>query len=158
MAYTLGENVSILTLAAGTVNSGGGAGSAGGTIMGVVPAGLYQQHLVVFLGTFANNGTINVYGCTNSGGSNPTVLSTLNIGSGNATYGMGWAGIMVNSDALNGLQGGTLQSGTQFTHLAAAGTVESGGTWRGALAIISTQPRNSPPGTSNAVALGSALF
>ena len=157
MAHNLGENVSILTLAAGTVNSGGGAGSAGGTIMGVVSAGLYEQHLVAYFGTFANHGTINVYGCTNAGGSSPVVLQTLNVGSANAPVGMGWAGIMVKSDTLNGLQGGTLQSGTQFTHLSACGTCESGGTWRGALVIISTGLRNAPAGTNNAVALGSVL-
>ena len=62
---------------------------------------------------------------------------------------------MIKSDTLSSVQGGT--SGTAFTHLAAAGTVESGGTWRGALMIISHQPRQAP--TSNGLAsLGSVLF
>jgi len=152
--HNLGENISVLTLNAGTFTT---AQNAGGTAAGVVQAGLYEQHLVAYFGTFCNNGTINAYGCTNSAGSNPVVLATLNVGSADATYKMGWAGIMVKSDALNKLQGGTLQSGTQFTHLAACGTCESGGTWRGALVIISTGLRNAPAGTNNAVALGSVL-
>ncbi len=135
MAHNLGENISVLTLNAGTFTT---AQNAGGTIAGVVNAGLYEQHLVAYFGTFCNHGTINVYGCTNSGGSSPVLLSSLPVGSADATYKMGWAG-------------------TQFTHIAACGTCETGGTWRGALVIISTGLRNAPAGTPNYVALGSAL-
>lgn len=146
--HTLGENALFTTVGAGTFIS---AQNAGGTAGGVVAAGAYEQHLVAFFGTLANNGTINVYACTNSGGSSPNVLATLNVGS---ATGAG-AAIMIKSDVVNGVQGGT--SGTAFTHLAAAGTVETGGTWRGALVIISTQPRSAPT-SSGLAAIGSLLF
>jgi len=147
MAHTLLENALFTPLVMGTLING----NAGGTAAGVVAAGAYEYHLIAWLGTLANNGTINVYGCTNSAGSSPNVLATLNVGSANGAG----AAIMVKSDTLNGLQGGT--SGTAFTHIAAAGTVESGGTWRGALVIISHQARSAP--TSHGFAsVGSALF
>lgn len=138
----LGENELFTTLASGTFISA----NFGGTAAGVVSAGAYNYHLVAFFGTLANNGTINVYACQNSGGSGPSVLATLNVGSANGAG----AAVMVKSDTISGL-------GSLYTHLAAAGTVEAGGTWRGALAIISTQPRNAP--TSNGLAaLGSILY
>lgn len=150
--HNLGENALFTTVGAGTFISGQ---NVGGTLVGVVNAGLYEQHLVAFFGTLGNTGTINVYGCTNSGGSSPNVLSTLVVGSAGGTNSLGAAGIMVKSDTLTGLQGGTL--GTAFTHLAAAGTVDSGGTWRGALVIISTQPRTG--GTAGGFsAIGSSLY
>jgi hypothetical protein len=149
--HNLLENALFTTLAGGTFING----NFGGTIGGVVNAGLYEQHAVVFLGTLGNTGTINVYGCTNSGGSSPNLLVSLNVGSSGGTNGLGGAGIMVKSDVLNSLQGGT--SGTAFTHLTAAGTVDASGTWRGALAIISTQLRTG--GTVLGLsAIGSALY
>jgi hypothetical protein len=149
--HNLGENALFTTLAGGTFINGNFGGTAGG----VVNAGLYEQHLVAFFGTLGNTGTINVYGCTNSAGSSPNVLSTLVVGSAAGTGGLGGAAIMVKSDVLTSLQGGT--SGTAFTHLSAAGTVDASGTWRGALVIISHQSRTAP-GTSGLSALGSALY
>jgi hypothetical protein len=150
--HNIGENALFTTVAAGTFIN---AQNAGGTAGGVVNAGLYEQHLVAFLGTLGNTGTINVYGCTNSAGSSPNLLASLTVGSAAFNNGHGGAGIMVKSDVLNSLQGGT--SGTAFTHLAAAGTVDTGGTWRGALVIISTQPRTG--GTTGGLsAIGSALY
>jgi hypothetical protein len=148
MPHTLAENALFTPVAMGTFING----NFGGTTS-TVAAGAYEYHLCAFFGTLANNGTINVYGCTNSAGSSPNVLSTLNVGSANGAG----AAIMVKSDVLNSLQGGTLQAGTQFTHLAMAGTVESGGTWRGAFVIISHQARSKPT-TNGLAALGSALF
>lgn len=146
--HNLGENALFTTLGAGTFVGG----NVGGTAGGVVDAGMYEQHLVAFFGTLANTGTINVYGCTNSAGSSPNLLVSMNVGSNNGAG----AAIMVKSDVLTSLQGGT--SGTAFTHLAAAGTVDSGGTWRGALVIISTQPRGFGGSAGGLSALGSALY
>lgn len=151
--HNLLENALFTTVGAGTFISGQ---NIGGTIGGVVNAGLYEQHAVVFLGTLGNTGTINVYGCTNSGGSSPNLVFSLVVGSAGGTNGLGGAGIMIKSDAISGaISGGT--SGTAFTHIATAGTVDSGGTWRGALAIISTQPRTA--GTVLGLsAIGSVLY
>jgi hypothetical protein len=106
--------------------------TVGGTIAGVVFAGDYEYHMGVFVGTIANVGTLNMYGCTNSGGSNPTLIQSMSFGSGS-----GVPAIEIKADVLSGLA-----AGTQFTHITVAGTVESSGTWRGALAILSTWPRN----------------
>ena len=144
--HNLGENAVFTTLASGTFTT---AQNAGGTAAGVVNAGLYEYHLVQFAGTLANNGTINVYACTNSGGSGPVVLKTLNVGSGDGAG----AAIDVRSNTLGSLNA----TGTTFTHLAAAGTVESGGTWRGALQIISYWPKTAPT-TNGFVAYGSSLY
>ena len=143
MYHTLFENARLLTLASGTFINGATGGTANG-----MPTGEFQYHSVVFAGTFANNGTINVYACTNAGGSTPTIIRTLNIGSAD---GQG-AAIDINSNALN-----EISPGTQFTHLGAYGTVESGGTWRGALFILSTGARVAPPGTTGLAAYGSYL-
>ena len=141
--HNLGENAEFTTLASGTFIDGQ---NAGGTAAGVVSAGAYEYHLVAFFGTLANNGTINVYACTNSGGSSPAVLKTLNCGSANGDG----AAIDVRSNTLTSL-------GTQYTHLAAAGTVETGGTWRGALVIVSYWPHSAP--TTNGLAYyGSSLY
>lgn len=126
--HNLGESSKITVLSSGTfINQL----TIGGTIAGVVFAGDYEYHMAAFIGTVANNGTMSVWGCTNSGGSNPTLIQTITFGSG-----VGVPAIEVKSDVLSGLIAGTV-----CTHIAASGTVESGGTWRGALAIISTWPR-----------------
>jgi len=148
--HTLVENGTFATLASGTFIDGQ---NAGGTAGGRLPGGMFEYYLFAFFGTLANNGTINVYGCTNSGGSSPNVVKTLNVGSADGAG----AAIMVKSDTLNSLQGGTLQSGTQFTHFAAAGTVEAGGTWRGALVAIGQWARSAPT-THGFGSLGSSLF
>ena len=151
--HNLLENALFTTVGAGTFIN---AQNVGGTIGGVVNAGAYEQHAVVFLGTLGNTGTINVYACTNSGGSSPNQLVSLTVGSAAFSNGMPGAGIMVKSDVLSSVQGGT--SGTAFTHIAAAGTVDSGGTWRGALVIISTQSRNAGGSAGGMSAIGSALY
>jgi hypothetical protein len=131
--------------AAGTIVNG----AAGGTTNGA-PLGEFEYHSVVYAGTFANNGTLNVYACTNSAGSNPAIIRSLPIGSNNS------AGIAVDvkSSAMGSLAAAL---GTQYTHLGAYGTVESGGTWRGALIIISTHARVAPPGTTGLAAYGTYL-
>lgn len=147
--HTFPESALFTALASGTFING----NFGGTASGAAPAGQYEYHTIVFLGTLANNGTINAYACTNAAGSSPNVVATLNVGSANGAGAL----VMVKADALNAVQGGT--SGTSFTHLCAAGTVEAGGTWRGALAIISTAPRSGGSvGGIAAGALGSALY
>ena len=131
--------------AAGTIING----AAGGTINGA-PLGEFEYHSVIYAGTFANNGTLNVYACTNSAGSNPAIIVSLPIGSN------GSAGIAadVKSSAMGSL---TSALGTPYTHIGAYGTVESGGTWRGALFIISTHARIAPPGTRGLAAYGTYL-
>lgn len=148
MPHNILESTRIQTLAAGTFVGANFGGTAGG----VVSAADYEYHAVAFLGTFANNGTINVYACENSAGSSPRVFATLNVGSGNGQY----AGIDVKSDYL----GTFAASGTSYAFLSAAGTVESGGTWRGALTIISQWPRTAgtTPAALGALAYGSALY
>ncbi len=127
--HNLGENSRWTVLSSGTfVNQL----TIGGTINGVVFAGDYEYHMAVFVGTIGNNGTIAVWGCTNSGGSNPVLVQSLAFGSGS-----GVPAIEIKTDVLS-----SLAAGTQFPYITASGTVESGGTFRGALAILSTWPRN----------------
>lgn len=137
--HNIGESALFTTLASGTFING----NFGGTAAGVVAAGQHEQHLVVFFGTLANHGTINAYACL-AGGSSPGVVATLNVGSANGAG----AAVMVKSDVI-GAHGST--------HLAAAGTVEAGGTWRGALVIISHQSR-SAGSAQGLAAIGSALY
>jgi hypothetical protein len=143
MYHTLFENARLMTLASGTFING----ASGGTTNGM-PVGQFQYVSVVFAGTFANNGTINVYACTNAAGSTPTIIRTLNVGSADGAG----AAIDINANALN-----KISPGTQFTHIGAYGTVESGGTWRGALLMIGQGARNTPPGTTGLVAYGTYL-
>lgn len=127
--HNLGENSRWVVLDSGTfINQL----TIGGTIKGVVFAGDYEYHQAVFVGTIANNGTIAVWGCTNSGGSNPTLIQSMSFGSG-----VGVPAIDIKSDVLT-----SLIAGTVCTHIAVSGTVEASGTWRGALALLSTWPRN----------------
>lgn len=131
--------------AAGTIVNG----AAGGTTNGA-PLGEFEYHSVFYAGTFANNGTLNVYAMTNSAGSNPVIIRSMPIGSN------GSAGLVVDvkSSAMGSLSAAL---GTQYTHLGAFGTVESGGTWRGALGIISYHARVAPPGTTGLAAYGTYL-
>lgn len=126
--HNLGENSMWTVLSSGTfINQL----TIGGTIAGVVFAGDHEYHMGVFVGTCSNNGTLAMWGCTNSGGSNPTLIQAMTFGSGN-----GVPAIEIKSDVLT-----SLIAGTVCTHIAVSGTVESGGTWRGALALLSTWPR-----------------
>ncbi len=89
--------------------------------------------MAAFFGTCANNGTLAMWGCINSAGSSPQLIQSVTFGSGS-----GVPAIEIKADVLSGLN----QPGSTYTHITASGTVESGGTWRGALAIISTWPKN----------------
>lgn len=135
-------NARVVTIAAGTfINTS----AMGGTHLGVAPLGEYEYHSVGFFGTFANHGTINAYVVANTGGSSPRLIASLAVGSGD-----GQAAIIdIKSDAAGSF---AMATGTNYAWLAAIGTVESGGTWRGALEIISTWPRTA--GTSNPAAVG----
>ena len=127
--HNLGENSRWTVLSSGTfINQL----TIGGTANGVVFAGDYEYHMAVFVGTIANNGTMAVWGCTNSAGSNPVLVQSMTFGSGS-----GVPAIEIKTDVLS-----SLAAGTQFPYITASGTVESGGTFRGALAILSTWPRN----------------
>lgn len=143
----LGENArwTVFPTAAGTIINT----AAGGTVNGA-PLGYGEYHSVMYVGTFANNGTLNVYACTNSAGSNPRIISSLPVGSNTSPA----IAVDVKSSALGSL---STALGTQYTHLGAYGTVESGGTWRGALLILSTNLRQNPAGTSGLAAYGSYL-
>ncbi len=127
--HNLGENSRSVVLSSGTfVNQL----TIGGTINGVIFAGDYEYHMARFVGTIANNGTLAVWGCTNSGGSNPVLVQSITFGSGS-----GIPAIEFKTSFLS-----SLAAGTQFPYFTASGTVESGGTWRGALEVLSTWPRN----------------
>lgn len=138
------EDARLLTLASGTFING----AFGGT-QNAMPMGQFEYCSVVFAGTMANNGTLNVIACTNPGGSSvPTIIRTLNVGSNNQ-HGIA---VDVKSSALN-----AISPGTQFTHVGALGTVESGGTWRGALFIIGYHARSAVPGTTGLGSYGTYL-
>ena len=130
MPHNLGENSRWTVLSSGTfINQL----TIGGTIAGVVFAGDYEYHMGVFVGTVSNNGTLGMWGCTNSAGSSPQLIQSISFGSGS-----GVPAIEIKSDVLSTLN----QPGSTYTHITVSGTVESSGTWRGALAILSTWPRN----------------
>ena len=141
----LGEAARVINLAPGTIS----AGAAGGTANGA-PLGQFEYVTVAYIGTFQNNGTINVYATTGSNGSNPQVIRTLNIGSSDSP----WAAIDIKSSAMGSLNAG---QGSTYTHIGAYGTVESGAMWRGALCIICYNARVAPPGTSGLAAYGTYL-
>lgn len=143
-------NARIVTIAAGTFIS---TSAMGGTHLGYAPLGEFEYHSIVFAGTFANNGTINAYATENTAGSSPRLIASLPVGSGNGQA----AVIEIKSDVIAGTFGAL---GTNYAYLAAIGTVESGGTWRGALQIISTWPRSAGTASSAAngiLAYGTAL-
>lgn len=141
----LGEAARITYFSAGTIINGASGGTTNGAELGK-----FEYHSAIYAGSFANNGTINVYACTSSSGSNPFIISTLKLGSSDSD----WACIDIKSSALGSLNAG---QGSTYTHLGAYGTVESGGTWRGALFIISYNPRTEPPGTTDLAGYGSYL-
>ncbi len=128
--------ITVFPTAAGTIVNGAAGGTTNGATLGE-----FEYHSVVYAGTFANNGTLNVYAMTSASGSNPFIIRSLPIGSNNSAA----IAVDVKSSALGSLNAG---QGSTYTHLGAIGTVESGGTWRGALFIISTHARIAPPGTT----------
>ena len=137
--------ITVFPTAAGTIVNG----AAGGTVNGA-PLNYGEYHSVIYSGTFANNGTLNVYAMTNSAGSNPIIIKSLPIGSNTSAA----IAVDVKTSALGSA---SIALGTTYTHLGAYGTVESGGTWRGALFIISTNLRSNPAGTSGLAGYGSYL-
>jgi len=128
-AHNLGENTRVVVLDSGTFTN---QLTIGGTIKAVISAAEYEYHLCTFFGTIGNNGTLGVWGCTNSGGSNPTLVQSILFGSGS-----GVPAIEFKTDYLS-----TLAAGTQFPYFTVTGTVENSGSWRGALVAISSWPRN----------------
>jgi hypothetical protein len=132
----LGEASRLITFGQGTFING----ATGGTVNGA-ELGKFEYHSVIFAGTFANNGTINVYAATSASGSSPQIIRSLALGSSDNP----WACIDVKSSAMGSLNSA---QGSTYTHLGVYGTVESGGTWRGALFILSTSPRQQVPGTT----------
>jgi hypothetical protein len=131
----LGEASRLITFGQGTFING----ATGGTVNGA-ELGKFEYHSVIFAGTFANNGTINVYAATSASGSNPHHQVA-----GARLDDNPWACIDVKSSAIGSLNSA---QGSTYTHLGVYGTVESGGTWRGALFILSTSPRQQVPGTT----------
>lgn len=133
-------------VAAGTLING----AAGGTTNGI-ELGKAEYHVIGYVGTLANNGTINVYACTNAAGSSPRIVATRTVGSGDGAG----AAIDIKSSAIGSLNATT---GTTYTHLGAYATVEAGGTWRGALFGLSYNLRVAPPGTTGLVSGGYGTF
>lgn len=137
--------ITVFPTAAGTIING----AAGGTLNGA-ELGKFEYHSVVYAGTFANNGTLNVYAATDASGNNPRLIKSLPVGSSNSAA----IAVDVKSSALGSLSASV---GTTYTHLGAYGTVESGGTWRGALFIVSTSARVNPAGTTGLASYGTYL-
>ena len=131
--------------AAGTIINGAAGGTTNGATLGE-----FEYHSVVFAGTMANNGTLNVYAMTSASGSNPFIIRSLPVGSNTSAA----IAVDVKSSALGSLNAG---QGSTYTHLGAFATVEASGTWRGALFIISTNARVSPPGTTGLAGYGTYL-
>lgn len=137
--------ITVFPTAAGTIVGA----AAGGTVNGA-ELGKFEYHSVVYAGTFANNGTLNVYATTDASGNNPRLIRSLPVGSNTSAA----IAVDVKSSALGSLSASV---GTTYTHLGALGTVEAGGTWRGALFILSTNARVNPAGTTGLAAYGTYL-
>ncbi len=110
-------------------------------------AGNHANHAIVALGTFGNTGTVFVYGHTSSAGNGTTALGSVIFGSGNFSA----VGFDVTSDTL-------LALGTAYAWLSAQLKVDAGGTFGGALAIMSYNSRNAgtTPTANGIGALGSS--
>lgn len=127
MPHTFFENTRVTSIvaAAGTlVNT-----TADGTSQGTVAVADYDYHAFVYAGTIANTGTVFLY--AQAAGQTSAVLGSFILGSisGNQFV------YEVKSDAFGA------QAGTLYTHLGALVKVDTGGTWRGAAAWYSHQPR-----------------
>lgn len=142
---TIVTGASAANAPAGTIING----AAGGTTNGA-PLGEFEYHTVFYAGTFANNGTMNVYAMTSASGSNPFIIKSLPTGSNDNK----WIAVDVKSSALGSLNS---SQGSNYTHLGAYATVESGGTWRGLLGILSYNARVQPLGTTNLGSYGTYL-
>lgn len=133
MAHTFFENVRITPLvnAAGTIVNA----TANGTSIGTVSVNDYEYHALVYAGSIANTGTAFVYAI--GAGQTNLLLGSFIVGSINSNSFV-WE---IKADAFNAaLAGGT--GGTAYTHLGALIAVDTGGTWRGAAAWYSHQPRS----------------
>lgn len=132
--------VTFTTAASGTFINGvsGGTGAP-------VFAGDHAYHAAAFFGTLANNGTIIVYGHTASTGDGTAVLGSVVAGSANGAV----AAYDFKTDTLLGL-------GTAYSHYSAQISVESGGTWRGALVLIdyNSRTQGTTPTAAGIAALG----
>lgn len=137
MAHTFFENVRVTTIiaAAGTIVNA----TADGTAAGTISIGDYEYHAFTYAGSIANTGTVFVYGCAT--GQTNAVLGSFILGSVNQANFV-WE---LKTDAIQSALG------SNYTHLGALVKVDTGGTWRGAAAWYSHQPRSA--GTT-AAALG----
>lgn len=127
---TFFENMRVTPIlaAAGTIINA----TADGTAQGTINVGDYEYHTFTYVGTIANTGTVFLYGIDSTN----RVLGSFICGSMDSNF--TWE---VKSDAFNGaLLGGT--GGTAIAKLGALIKVDSGGTWRGAAAWYSHQPRS----------------
>src|SRR5260221_8928526 len=66
--------ITVFPTAAGTIVNGAAGGTTNGATLGE-----FEYHSVVYAGTFANNGTLNVYAMTSASGSEPVIISSLPI-------------------------------------------------------------------------------
>jgi hypothetical protein len=128
MGHTFFENTRVTPLinAAGTIINA----TADGTAQGTVSVFDYEYHAFVYAGSIANTGTVFLYAIGAS--QTNAVLGSFILGSINGNNFV-WE---VKADAFGA------QAGTLFTHLGALVKVDSGGTWRGAAAWYSHQPRS----------------
>lgn len=117
---------------------------AGGTGAPVF-AGRHNNHALVAIGTFGNDGTLLAYGHNSSVGGGTAVLGSLVFGSGNYSA----AAIDITSDAL-------LALGTAYAYVSGQIRIPAGGTFGGALALISYNARSagSTPAANGIGALG----
>lgn len=133
MAHTFFENVRVTPLinAAGTIING----AAEGTAQGTITVNDYEYHAFTYVGTIANTGTVFLYALQT--GQTNLLLGSFILGSINGNNFV-WE---LKTDAINAaLAGGT--GGTAYTKLGAVITVDASGTWRGAAAWYSHQPRS----------------
>lgn len=103
--------------------------TAGGTGAPVFAAN-HTNHAIIAVGTFGNTGTIFAYGHTAANGGGTVVLGSIRFGSGNFSA----AGFDVTSDTL-------LNLGTAYAYVSGQLRVDSGGTFSGALFVLSYNAR-----------------
>jgi hypothetical protein len=128
MAHTFFENVRVTPIiaAAGTIVNT----TVDGTAAGTVQVQDYDYHTFTYVGSLANTGTVFFYACAT--GQTNLLLGSFISGSisGNQLV-YEW-----KNDAFGAA------AGTLYTHLGATVKVDSGGTWRGAAAWYSHEPRS----------------
>lgn len=144
MSHTLFENTRISRFG---IFGSAIALTAGGTGAPVF-AGDYEYHAAIFAGTIGNTGTLFVFGHTDSTGSGTTALGSVIFGSTNAAAVV----FEVKSDTLTTI-------GTAYNYLSTQAKVDSGGTFTGALFILSSWPRSAgtTPAANGWAAVGTSL-